>query len=208
MITPNVWGQGQLFAFSALDGKSLHSDDFIGTLCGDKIGIRFYSNTKRELVLAGIKGCVPEFETVSSDVITINTPKGELNIIYADTRLIVGNVAGGAIPVVLTEGAFKEEIIEMKSNHGNNNVVTIKFAGSGGKGILQPTGYHKVNNIYDMGGNTWEWTTESFSVTSDPCVTRGGRYYHTASDVPAAYRNSSSATAAYDFLSFRVTLFM
>jgi len=112
MITPNIWGQGQLFALSALDGESLHSDDFIGTLCGDKIGIRFHSKTKRELVITGIADCAPEFQTVSSDVITINTLKGEINIIYADTRLIIGNVVDGADTIALTEGAFKEEIID------------------------------------------------------------------------------------------------
>ena len=32
MAIPNIWGQGQLFAFSALDGNSLFSDDLVGTL--------------------------------------------------------------------------------------------------------------------------------------------------------------------------------
>ena len=33
-----------------------------------------------------------------------------------------------------------------------------------------------VCNIYDMGGNVYEWTTESFSYTNDSCTGRGG--YH------------------------------
>ena len=73
MITPNIWGQGQLFAFSALDGQSLYSDDFVGILSGDKIGIRFFTKVKRELAITGIKGYVPCFETVASDIITIKT---------------------------------------------------------------------------------------------------------------------------------------
>ena len=40
-MIPNKWGQGQLFAFSALDGASFFSDDFTGTLAGDKIGVIF-----------------------------------------------------------------------------------------------------------------------------------------------------------------------
>ena len=66
------------------------------------------------------------------------------------------------------------------TNPGNYTVET------GGTGILQKTGYHAENNIYDMGGNTWEWTTEFCSNTSLPCVTRGSDIYNSASDRPAA----------------------
>lgn len=105
MITPNIWGQGQLFAFSALDGNAFAGDDFTGILCGDKLGIRFFTNVRRELVITGIKGYVPSFETVTSDLITINTSDGQMNILYADTHLIIGNTAAGADVVVTTEGA-------------------------------------------------------------------------------------------------------
>ena len=33
-------------------------------------------------------------------------------------------------------------------------------------------------NIYDMAGNTKEWTTETYSYTSIPCVFRGGYYFN------------------------------
>ncbi len=40
---------------------------------------------------------------------------------------------------------------------------------------LIPTGQTTaVNNIYDMGGNAEEWTTESYSYTSYPITRRGG----------------------------------
>lgn len=45
------------------------------------------------------------------------------------------------------------------------------------KGVLIPTGsaeYTKTNNIYDMAGNVWEWTTEAYS--TDGRVCRGGGY--------------------------------
>ena len=48
-MLPNKWGQGQLFAFSALDGESLFTDDFTGTLCGDKIGVIFNTLCRRTL---------------------------------------------------------------------------------------------------------------------------------------------------------------
>ncbi len=37
----NIWGYGQLFGFSGLDGENRHEDDFIGTLTAEKIGVRF-----------------------------------------------------------------------------------------------------------------------------------------------------------------------
>ena len=43
--------------------------------------------------------------------------------------------------------------------------------------VLVPTGQTTpVCNIYDMGGNVWEWTTESFSYPMYPYVLRGGGY--------------------------------
>jgi len=71
---------------------------------------------------------------------------------------------------------------------------------------LQPTGYHAVNNIYDMGGNSAEWTTESLSNAN--CVYRGGGFNNIVSDIPASIRGSKSQTYAYNDISFRITLFM
>lgn len=104
MVTPNVWGQGQLFAFSALDGRSLWGDDFVGTLSGDKVGIRFHTNVKRELAIVNLRGMEPVFDTVASDVILLNTNEGRISVIYADTHTVIGNVAGSAAAVVMTEG--------------------------------------------------------------------------------------------------------
>lgn len=52
--------------------------------------------------------------------------------------------------------------------------------------VLIPTGsaeYTKTNNIYDMAGNVWEWTTEAYSTYGRVC--RGGYYDY---NVPMAYR--------------------
>ena len=37
----DVWGYGQLFAFSGLDGVTRYYDDFVGTLTNKKGEIRF-----------------------------------------------------------------------------------------------------------------------------------------------------------------------
>ena len=74
--------------------------------------------------------------------------------------------------------------------------------------VLVPTGQTTpVCNIYDMGGNVWEWTTESFSNTSYPYAIRGGSYNNYFAFSPAGRRLSSS-DYANDSFGFRLTLFM
>ena len=74
--------------------------------------------------------------------------------------------------------------------------------------VLVPTGQTTpVCNIYDMGGNVWEWTTESFSDTDDPYAGRGGGYSGDFVISPAGYRYIYSAYAD-DNSGFRLTLFM
>ena len=64
-----------------------------------------------------------------------------------------------------------------------------------------------VCNIYDMGGNVWEWTTESYSRAYGPYAHRGGCYGGDSADSPAGSRDGHSDSAeAYN--GFRLTLFM
>ena len=74
--------------------------------------------------------------------------------------------------------------------------------------VLVPTGQTTpVCNIYDMGGNVLEWTTESYLNTSSPCAPRGGGYRDGFAYIPAGIRVSYS-DRAYDVIGFRLTLFM
>ena len=59
------------------------------------------------------------------------------------------------------------------------------------KSVLIPTGsaeYTKTNNIYDMAGNVWEWTTEAYSTDNRVC--RGGYYHGYGNYIPMAYHNN------------------
>jgi formylglycine-generating enzyme required for sulfatase activity/Tfp pilus assembly protein PilE len=74
--------------------------------------------------------------------------------------------------------------------------------------VLVPTGQTTpVCNIYDMGGNVWEWTTESFSDTYTPYVQRGGCFIVNFATYPAGNRFNGSVIADAD-VGFRLTLFM
>ena len=76
---------------------------------------------------------------------------------------------------------------------------------AGNSQVLVPTGQTTpVCNIYDMGGNVFEWTTEFCS--DSPSAGRGGDYgYYT--NYPAGYRVTLSDSAT-DNYGFRLTLFM
>ncbi len=77
-----------------------------------------------------------------------------------------------------------------------------------GTSTLIPTGQTTaVNNIYDMGGNVWEWTTEPYSNTNYPCTSRGGGYFSSFASYPAGYRNNGS-DYANDSIGFRCTLYL
>ena len=60
-------------------------------------------------------------------------------------------------------------------------------------------------NIFDMGGNEAEFTTELNPGTSETVVLRGGYYYD---DGPAGYRWDSGSGGAYVDHGFRATLFL
>ncbi len=66
----------------------------------------------------------------------------------------------------------------------------------------------KANNIYDLAGNTWDWTSEIYGATR---VCRGGVHYASGGGyAPAAYRGNDypSVTNASVCLSFRVVLYI
>lgn len=77
-----------------------------------------------------------------------------------------------------------------------------------GSYVLVPTGQTTpVCNIYDMGGNVFEWTTESCSDTHGPYASCGGYYSSRFATSPAGGRYGSSDNA-YASDGFRLALFM
>ena len=104
MAIANIWGQGQIFAFSALDGKTSAADDFTGILCADRIGIKFLKKVKRELAIVGYVTDELVFDAVCGDYICARTHDEKIRIIYADTNLIVGDMCSDAVAAVYVEG--------------------------------------------------------------------------------------------------------
>ena len=79
---------------------------------------------------------------------------------------------------------------------------------AGNSQVLVPTGQTTpVCNIYDMGGNVFELTNESYSNTIGPYAIRGGHYYNNYANAPAGNRSYDSDAANVNN-GFRLTLFM
>ena len=66
----------------------------------------------------------------------------------------------------------------------------------------------KVNNVYDLAGNVYEWTSSKSPNSSIPCVPRGGNYGSAGSDIPASYRGVYNETPYTAGIGFRVALFL
>ena len=64
-------------------------------------------------------------------------------------------------------------------------------------------------NIYDLAGNTWEWTLE-YAYSSLPCTYRGGSYGAPSGgtkNVSGRSQGSTTAMSDYGNIGFRVTLY-
>ena len=105
-------------------------------------------------------------------------------------------------------GSSSEEGNYMDTAFSYTDITGASQTKSSSSGVLIPTGQTTpVCNIYDMGGNVWEWTTESCSDTSSPYARRGGYYRTDFAGYPAGSRYGNSDSANVDF-GFRLTLFM
>ena len=96
----------------------------------------------------------------------------------------------------------------------NGNWKSQEVKDSSGKVIKPVNTAQKLNtglttalcNIYDMGGNVGEFTTELNPGTSQTVVMRGGNYGNSV--VPAGYRWDGNSGGAYIDSGFRATLFL
>ena len=105
-------------------------------------------------------------------------------------------------------GISSEEGNYYNTTFSYTDITGAKQTKAEGSRVLVPTGQTTpVCNIYDMGGNVWEWTTESFLDTDSPCAGRGGGYSGDFVISPAGYRYDYSGDAS-DSDGFRLTLFM
>ena len=77
-----------------------------------------------------------------------------------------------------------------------------------GKGILLETQKEdKQCNIYDIAGNEWEWTTETYGDADSPCVVRGGSYINDVNN-PNTRAGLEVNRTSWGYYSFRHILYL
>lgn len=84
----NIWGYGQLFGFSAIDGINRYYNDFIGTLTHKKIGIRFELKDWIKVHFP-VQGRI-KFNAITGDMIDAKTKDGDFFISFLDNDTLVG----------------------------------------------------------------------------------------------------------------------
>lgn len=84
----DIWGYGQLFGYSAIEGANRYYNDFIGTLTRKKIGIRFELKEWIKITFP-VEGRV-KFNAITSDFIDAKTEKGDFFITFLDNDTLVG----------------------------------------------------------------------------------------------------------------------
>ena len=80
------------------------------------------------------------------------------------------------------------------------------LASQGTNNLSEGSKQDVICNVYDMASNCWEWTTETFSSSGNPCTSRGGIY--TFSNYYTSYRDFSSTSSSSAGISFRSLLYM
>ena len=65
---------------------------------------------------------------------------------------------------------------------------------------------YAVKNIYDLGGNVFEWTMEAY--VTDRRVLRGGNSYYSGLEGPASFRDYHSPSNSGAYYGFRLVLYI
>lgn len=199
-----------------LDSVSQHGGFYIGRY---ELGITGYSqtvntnNSNNAEIWTGYSNGTPVVQKGKQvwNYITRDKAKEVIESMYSDNDAVTSRLCSGyawrtAIKFIETkypnyainsiQGNYKDTQFEYTDLDGTNKT---KFQNTG---ILVPTGQTTaVNNIYDMGGNAWEWTTELHTDNSSQYTFSGGDgIYSTTSDTPAPLTYRSIKTQALDNL--------
>ena len=132
------------------------------------------------------------------------------------TGMAWGNQFDRTLMWLIESGAkTKEEISSNSTSWANYGNATFEYTNSSGSVVTKNSGsyvripagstdYTKVNNIYDLAGNVYDWTMEAYS--SGSRVMRGGSY--DLGSITASYRNSNLPTNNYYYYGCRSALYI
>ena len=117
--------------------------------------------------------------------------------------------------MMISGSQYDQMMIWMKDvANGNKKYITDStgkgiYKVGGTDGTLSKSGSNDsyiANQVYDLGGNYWEWTSEANS--TDFRALRGGSYSYEGASYPASYRSNSNPSGAYSDSSGRSALYL
>ena len=136
-----------------------------------------------------------------------------------ETGMIWGNQWDRTMMWLIESGAkTKEKIIDDSTSWGNYYNATFTYTNSSGSIVTKypgsrisiPTGsaeYTKVNNIYDLAGNVWDWTMDAYNTSYR--VYRGGYYGETGGNYSSSDCSVNYPTYNYySYFGCRATLYV
>lgn len=147
--------------------------------------------------------------TVWSDINYTNA-KLKAESMYTTAEVKSGLVTGTQWDTVMKWVENSGKNITNSTTWGNHNdsVAPANVTGWGSKHVTGFSEFWKANNIYDLAGNTFEWTNEIYFSTR---VGRGGSYYDNGSSFtggPVSGRNGHDITFNHSSYSFREVLYI
>lgn len=101
MKLPNIWGGGQLFAFSGLEGETSWQHPLVGTILDEGMAIDFHQKPELILEITATDGSAltidPEYVLGDTLALSVSWPgaSGRVEIAFADRFTIVGELADG-----------------------------------------------------------------------------------------------------------------
>jgi hypothetical protein len=111
-VYPNVWGAGQLFAFSGVDGETDWAHPFVASTLADEVGLLFHTRVPRRLVCEPVAVVVEKLlpRVVAGDCIdfTVRCEGGRtfpLRFLFCDGYSVVGETSIEMPPRVEAEGS-------------------------------------------------------------------------------------------------------
>lgn len=99
MRLPNIWGGGQLFAFSGLEGETSWQHPLVGSILDEGLAIDFHQRPDVVLDITATNGAALSIEPeyVLGDVLALNVSwdggSGRVEIAFADRFTLLGEIA-------------------------------------------------------------------------------------------------------------------
>ena len=149
------------------------------------------------------KNQVPYNWITQADTITKSKGMaGEQNYGNAFTKLVSSYAWDTALDFIQKANSDNEHS-DYATNSPEGNYSNTNY----GDALIRTGQTTSVSNIYDMGGNLWEYTTEGRPSVSAPYVPRGGSYVNVYDNDSAGGRIYSISGDAVSNYGFRITLY-